>query len=320
MKKLKNISRDPPTAHQEEQLSAWLNEWTLHLELCAIDGEPGGDEELTGTAPVDLPAAAGQIRLLPPVSTALKSRLVYAALLQPLQGDLFLVAPFSRFAVPATPGELSTGRACAAVRVLCLWNACEMTAEMLKSTWLVDEMSSNELSEAMAVYRHSKDGAGLPKGLSPRTGPPLFHPADPRQVYVNRERAFWNSILEDSASIAQRMTLTHLPWLEKPVDRKEMRIAAEGAAVYAVAKRFSVENSDLVIVVSFDDEARMCRFLVQASDDKICAELNSCRIETPSGEACIIENCRAAMPADGLRGGFRMTDIAGRPLVLYPLN
>ena len=95
-----------------------------------------------------------------------------------------------------------------------------------------------------------------------------------------------------------------------------MRIAAEEAAVYAVEKRFSVENSDAVIVVSFDGETETCRFRVQTAEGKTCTTLNSCRIETPGGESCTIENCRAVMKADQLREGFLVMDSTGRPLVL----
>jgi hypothetical protein len=320
MSKLKNIHRDPPTKHQEAQLVAWLNEWALYLELHAIDAATREKERWAGTTPVDVIPAAGQIRLLPPVSTALRSRPVYVAVFQSEHDNCFLVAPYGRFAVPATPGELSTGRECAAVRVLCLWNARGLPADVLKSTWLVDDMTSRELSEAMAVHRNLKKRTGLPEGLDLRIGPPIFHPADPRRIYINREDAFWDAVLSETCNLPRDLSLTYLLWMEEPRGRREMRIAAEEGAVYAVAKRFSVDNSDAVIVVSFDDEDRTCRFRVQTAEDEPCAKLDACRIETPGGEVCTIEDCRAAMKADHLREGFCITDLAGRPLVLHPLN
>jgi len=320
MKKLKKIHRSAPSRHQERQLLAWLNEWNISLELSAIDLDDKTAESWSDVNTKDVPLEKGQIRLLPPVSPALGSRPAYVAVLDADEDEGIRVAPYGRFAVPATPGELSTGRSCPAVRVLCLWNTRTLSAGVFESSWLVDEMTPGELSDAVAVLDSLKKGAELPEDLVSRTGPPLFHPADPRRIYINREQAFWDAVELQVGGRCKGACLTHLPWFKKESRWSELAIAAEERAVYAAAMRFSVEAADAVIVVSLDSDTGKCRFLVQTRGGEACAELDNYRIETPAGESCAIEQGRALLEASSLLDGFLLVDAANRPFALHPLN
>lgn len=320
MKKLKKIHRSAPSRHQERQLLAWLNEWNIYLELSAIDLDDKTAESWSDVNTRDVPPEKGQIRLLQPVSPALGSRPVYIAVLDVDEDGGIQVAPYGRFAVPATPGELSTGRSCPAVRVLCLWNNRMLSTGVLKSSWLVDEMTPGELSDAGAVLDSLKKGAELPEDLVSRTGPPLFHPADPRRIYINREQAFWDAVESQMAGRCKGVYLTYLPWFKKDSNPNELPVAAEERAIYAAAMRFSVEGVDAVIVVSLDSDTGNCRFQVQAPGGEACAELDNYRIETPAGESCAIEQGRALLEASSLLDGFLLVDAANRPFTLHPLN
>jgi hypothetical protein len=103
----------------------------------------------------------------------------------------FLVAPYGRFAEPATPDELLTGRETPALQVLCLWNSEELTAAEVCTSWFVDILSEQEVADALAIYRHPS-GTPLPPGLQTRVGPPLSHPLDPRHDYLDEERELWS--------------------------------------------------------------------------------------------------------------------------------
>ena len=182
------------------RLMAWLREWELD-RLLPHDAPPADQPDRSArhrpvlsyvAAPIPTPLFAGEIRLLPPLSgdTATMRRPAYVALLQPLDGARWQVAPFGRFAAPAVPGEWATGRKSLHLRVLCVWNAGPLAASLLHAGWRAGRLTAAE-RHAVTVLQAAQTGAPLPLAVARRVGPPLVHPLDPRYDYLDEERRLW---------------------------------------------------------------------------------------------------------------------------------
>lgn len=214
-RQLPELRRAVMPAAQKERLARWLHEWQLDRHLrhcCDEDAEAAyrpaaGREGGAGSGP---PCEAGQVRLLHPGNRGAWHMPVFVALLKKVGASAFLVAPFSRFAEPALPAELLTGREAHPLRVLCLWNARSVPRDVVDPGWYVDTLAPEEIESALAVCS-AAEGGPLPAGLAGRTGPPLVHPEDPRQVYVRRERLRMNLVLREEATVYPMPNVADLP-------------------------------------------------------------------------------------------------------------
>lgn len=188
--------RETP-AKWREFAAAWLKEWNIKEAL--EEDAAKGDDPFAGMPPIpSLPAPrptsqepepkAGQIRLLHPDLCDVEC-LVYVALVDDWEGGMLLTAPFSHFSVPAVEGELLTGRKANSLRVLELWSAVSASKFVLSHSWLVDEMSRQEMLDAKAVFKGVMTGAPLSKELEDRTAAPIYNPLDPRLHYQDEETA-----------------------------------------------------------------------------------------------------------------------------------
>ncbi|MBP7831242.1 MAG: hypothetical protein KA248_15140 [Kiritimatiellae bacterium] len=193
MKKLPCIKAVAPETERTRRLRQWLRERSVDLALRddPEEAEPAAPGAFLEAGP---PAAAGQVRLMHPQAEATSARLCYLAVLREARPGLFLAAPFSRFSVPALPGEWRTPRSESPLRVLCLWNARLLPAASLGRSWFVDELPGPEASEALAVFDALKGGAAMSAGGADRTGPPVIHPLDPRHEYRDEERAWMDGV------------------------------------------------------------------------------------------------------------------------------
>jgi hypothetical protein len=176
------------------RLAAWLREWEADRRLRLA--EPGDQPEAATRAyPVWKTRAArapavGAIRLLAPDSAATTARPVYVVVLADAGSGLWQVAPFSRFATPALPGELKLQRQAIHLQVICLWNTAVLRAARLAAAYPASRVTAAEW-QAVTTVRASLAGATLPPRLVRRVGPALVHPLDPRQLYIEEERDLW---------------------------------------------------------------------------------------------------------------------------------
>jgi len=224
----------PAPQWQRRRLAEWLNEWRIDRilregaeelpdaattpEECNI---PRQDSEEAGRIPDN--CVAGQILLMHPTTAPTLRRPVYVAVLAQRDQEVFVAAPYGRFSVPATPGELLTGRQPAPLRVLCLWNARRVREDLLARSWIVDRMSGQELEDALLALESLKSGK-LPARLTRRTGPPLLHPSDPRHLYEDEE-AEWAADFAESTP--ETLTEPGLTYLLPKRDPSELPKAAE---------------------------------------------------------------------------------------------
>jgi hypothetical protein len=129
----------------------------------------------------------GEIRLLAPSLLPEVDRPVYVAVLSRWDKESCLVAPFSRYATPATTGEWLIGREVHPLRVLSLWNARVVAHTHLAKGWIAAKLTAGELKNALSVFRHVATGVPLAKVLAKSIGLPILLPDDPRVVYQQEE-------------------------------------------------------------------------------------------------------------------------------------
>lgn len=174
---------------QREKLALWLREWEIEKKLRAIDGTEAVPE-LSGTVPPKVGACVkpkpGDVILLPPSGETSYSRPVYMLLVKKNWFGGWQAVPFSRFTVPATDGELATGREYIPLKVLSLWNYGRLDDAYVKRSWLVASASAADvkLAEEYIAGRRRE----LPDS---RTGAPIVRSFDPRREYLDEERAIW---------------------------------------------------------------------------------------------------------------------------------
>ncbi|MEI6970439.1 MAG: hypothetical protein WCL44_02895 [bacterium] len=188
------------TASHRAALEAWLYEWALGRTIRKVGGSgadgragagrPAGGEEVStrrSFVPVE-----GQVILLPPVTAAFAvGRPVYVLVLRRAK-DAFLVAPFGRFATPATDGEWKTGLRARPLRVLSFWNARMVSGRALGSGWLTASLSRTRCERAILIHEQIASGGGR---TMRDVGPPLRHPLDPRHEYLAEEAALFEEHL-----------------------------------------------------------------------------------------------------------------------------
>jgi hypothetical protein len=224
------------TLHRR-QLALWLAEWNLDqvLRRAAPDHTavtpPASETHAwpgrlhTYGSHLPITPCVGDVRLLTPrPGTASNIRPVYAAVLADREQEGMLIVPFSRFALPAVPGEWSTGLRAPALRVLCLWAAKWVESTALAGSWRACRLPARFIGQAMEVRRHVDQGTSLSSVSARSLGPPLLHPLDPRRVYLAEEAG----VLDQFAV----PPVGHSNGVAGDASRDEWRIAAEPRPPY----------------------------------------------------------------------------------------
>lgn len=175
---------------QRQTLASWLREWTVEQAL-------GGGEEAAWASAARgrrarrrRPARVGEVRLLPPDISS--DHLRYFLVLEAPSDGPIRVAPFSRFAVPAIPGEWRTGHRAPALAVLCVWNAVELPRAIAERAWPVADFGAECLEKARKLAaEYLAPDLDPPAGWAESVGAPLRHPDDPRWSYLQEEAEAW---------------------------------------------------------------------------------------------------------------------------------
>ena len=328
MAQLPRLPRLPPNPY----LAAWLHEWNLAESLRDLDPPAynpweGSPAELPSSpAPAGERVAVGQIRLLSRRLLPASERPVYVAVLSEWEDGLQLVAPFSAFLSPATPGELLTARTEAALRVLCLWNARSVpTAFLAAGSWLADDLSLPEIDEAWAVFLHVTTGSALLTELITRTGAPTIRADDPRVRYQQEEAA----LLAPLTEAARRHE--HWSWL-RAADRPDLALAADrpGNDARIVMREYhsqapaggsgdSVSVSDVRVTVFFTSATRWLTLVVTDTAGRPAPSLDGVLVcDTLGGVLATIRDSQAQWDAGLAHEGITLQQATGQPLPLSP--
>jgi len=211
MKPLSRLELKSAPDWQKARLARWLSEWEIELALQADsvshlqdDERPAGaggmeagvepSVDTAEVAPFDSDVSAGQIRLLAPGLGTEGERPLYVAVLREASEHQLVAVPYGFLAEPAVPGEMLTRRAVAGLRVLCLWNARCLHRDSLGKSWVVDNLTSDEIDEFRTACDSIRSTGRLPVALEGRGGVPLTHGGDPRHEYLYRETALMDRV------------------------------------------------------------------------------------------------------------------------------
>lgn len=265
-----------PVIIQEHKLflAQWLRERDMERIMTTIE-HPEEDAECsgrdagpavhheTGESPgnhASDPIQPGQIRLLARGVGGVENRLLYAAVLSAWNAEPkeWLIVPFSAYTTPALRGELLLRPSGAlSLRVLCLWNARNLSDETLCRSWLVDELNDEEQRRASLVLRYALHGDPLPEELHPRIGPPILKPDDPRRAYQQEEIALWDGVQQETCmEDCEIPVLTNLPhW--QPESCELLQAAGDGEVVVTPLIRQDRENKELELVDWLETDAQV---------------------------------------------------------------
>lgn len=170
-----------------EKLAAWLAE--REIDRALAEGEvsaPSSGLRYRQTIKPSTTPREGDIVILRPDPNGVWSP-VYVVLLEVSRDDGCLAIPFSRYAVPAVPGEWQTSFDAQPLRVLCFWNRREISGSDFISE-AAGCCDPEQLQQIRRIHKHVFDGETMDQSNVWQPGPPLIHPADPRYDYLDEER------------------------------------------------------------------------------------------------------------------------------------
>ena len=148
------------------------------------------------------PPAPGQIRMLKASLTSDPEIITPVLILSQWEGSHWLIAPFSRFDVPATPGEMSTDEDFSAYKVLEVWNAAVVPEFLLCSgTVFLRTVPETLRQEACRLYFHLLADDELPQQVAAKVGPPILSKIDPRIQYLLCEQEHLRGVHAEAARL-----------------------------------------------------------------------------------------------------------------------
>lgn len=178
-----------PTA---EYADLWLKQYMFDAEMddLELNGNDNADTAALGEAvdDYDQNLASGQIRILNSRCVANAAHIPYVAILGKWDDRSWLVAPFSRFTIPAVSGEMLTGLDFGFEAVIQSWNARVVPTVLLCQSWLSGQLPENVRMDAYDLFRHIATGTPLMETFSSQMGPALTDPTDLRNNYMHEEK------------------------------------------------------------------------------------------------------------------------------------
>lgn len=313
---------EPLPLRERRLLSQWLREWRCEQVLS------GGDREDDPAALCEDPPAAGaritpstrrgrrrqppavrQLRLLHPSDTGGSSRPLFVAVFSQPAPFLFRVAPYGRFAAPAVPGELETGRPDVPLRVLCVWNARTLPADVCERGWGVGRLSASEAADAAALDRHDGAETWL-HGYEARTGPRLRHPADPRHTYLRQEAELMGRVCREGLLESGDYAWPADLGLERGI--RSTRQAAETSPLYGRRLSWRVPGHGVRIDVDPPtDPEQPCTLTVRSERGAVSNLLDGAFFVGPRRVVRVVDG-RAFVMSGDLIGGLRLYDGLGK--------
>lgn len=329
--KLPRIKFAPRPAWQLDRLADWIEEWNLELRLrnarIGHMQREAPDPVRQHSEPVkalvrdfDHPASVGEIRVLSPVLTPNIERPVFVAVFGDWDEGEVLVAPFSPFSVPATPGEWLTGRSNPVLKVLEIWNARSVPKAALDQSWLVDELTDSECESAWCIFEHDAFGATLPHQFEQDLGAPLIHPNDPRRRYQDEEMA----MLVNFQALAEKLPTAIAATPKIPLNQIDFIPELEDWESCQPALAAATDKMPQLEKVFIAPEQNLCVSFTPAWEEKICATvfnregekstmLDGASIVAPDGIVLgTFSNGRTQVPRRALGNGFHISLPEGR--------
>lgn len=333
---------------RSEFLSRWLKQWQRSLnpvsENDGMLGELAGtdDQLLENSVQTVRPftegiPCVGDVRLLAPELTPSSTLPVYVLLLQEWALGWKLVAPFSRFTVPATPGEFliqdsrNDPEATGILSTLCLWNAVSVPDGALQNSWLVETWEISAYGEALSVFESLQTGSPLPEELAVRTGVPHSRQrCDPRNQYLREEAPLLSVLIREAFVEASRAGIRPvLPVHQVPLFGVDaVRFEEEGTAIaFAAADsqpkawtvRYGLAGRGEQILLTSENEGRSIFLYVLGSDGEPSGNLDGCwLVGSKPNETVEIQQGHASLHGKdfGTSFGLRQRDGLSIPIFI----
>jgi len=335
-----------PEHFHAELLRRWLSQWRWSMTPASEENGTLGDivstrthtlkfsgetvRPFTGGAP-----CVGDVRLLAPELTPSSSLPVYVLLLQEWAPGWKLVAPFSRFTVPAVPGEfliqdhVNHVDATGILSTLCLWNAVSVPDGALQKSWLVETWEADACHEALRVFDSLQTGIPLPAELGFRTGVPLSgQRSDPRNQYLREESDLLSVLIRrafaeaPSAGVSPVLPIHQVPLFGVgPARAKDesttMAFAADDSRPKTWTLQLGLTGREEQILLTSENNGRSILLYVLGSDGEPSGSLDGCwLVGSRSTEPVEIQQGRATLDgndfADSL--GIRLPDGLSIPI------
>ncbi len=143
---------------------------------------------LKSVSSFDTKLAVGQIRIMTSAVTLEPKHIPFVAILGRWTESSWLVAPFSRFTIPAVRGEMLTGIDYDFHAVLQCWNAKIIPSILLQKSWKCGELPEQVRIDAYDLFRHLATNTPLMETFQSAIGPALTDPLDFRNDYMAEDK------------------------------------------------------------------------------------------------------------------------------------
>lgn len=180
----------------DNMLEAWRKQYVFDAMVSETDETE--DLEVVGTedskrlseavSPFDAQLAIGQIRVMTSSVTTEPEHIPYIAILGRWTDSSWLVAPFSRFTIPAVRGEMLTGIDYDFHAVLQCWNAKIIPSILLQKSWICGQLPEQVRIDAYDLFRHLATNTPLMDTFQSTVGPALTDPLDIRNNYMLEDK------------------------------------------------------------------------------------------------------------------------------------
>lgn len=276
----------------------------------------------------------GQIRILSKRFTDDPDVIPYVVVLERWNKDMWLVAPFSQYGTPATPGEMKTGLDIYGLRVLQAWNARTVQPCLLEKSWLCREVGDALRKQALALFRHEFGGKELPADFSAERGSPIIFEADPRCDFqaesIARLRPLSTAVkaterilseLEEAKSTSENEDLKsgilRIDFMRSSVLDTDDYALAAGDAEKQKTEDYSVGDDELSVTHSPEEKVSIFTFYDQ--DDK--PEVSYDGYGLLGGEVEFLGTFKDGtlrVPTVCIKEGFQIVDSDGNAVKVTP--
>ena len=310
----------------------WLDERESEREIneLAADDEPAtvnGARLAATCGSYDPKIEPGQIRILSKRYTNEPEAIPYVAVLEEWESGNWLVAPFSPYRTPATPGEMTTNINLCGLGVIQAWNARTVQTEVLSKSFLFGQLDEKVRSEAAALFRNQLASTKLPDDFSALRGPAIIMEADPRYDYQAEAIARLQPL---SAAVHAQERLKTIDFASiRPTFASKIGSLGEiwrpryGEADYALAAAdrelpqtevFTVKETELSVTYSPEDQKTTFTFYDR--DDEPDSAYDGYGLVGAGEFLGTFRNGTLRVPSARVKDWYQIVDREGREVVL----
>ena len=321
------------TPADKELLAAWLDEREAErdiLEMASEDEVAEVDSKaLAGACGGYSPdIAPGQIRILSKRYVLDPQVVPFVTVIEQWDDDLWLIAPFSQYSTPATPGEMDSGIGLIGRKVIQAWNARTIHARLLAKSFLCGELDANVTGEVAALFRNQLAGTELPDTFSARRGPAILLEADPRRDYVAETISRFQPLstavkaTERIQAELERLSQKMGSLFAEKVGRT--RIIEEQRRLAAGTRKPCTESYDvggIVLDLEFSPEAdKVVMTFYDADDEKYLGYDGYGLFGTGREFLGTFQEGVIQVPAESVRDSFMIVDVNGEVVAVSSKN